>query len=143
MNTQIKKRLLSFFVCFALICALSSFACAANDSLPKIDRDIIREGENLIPDTDNGDVGEGIVPTPDETVPAPDDTPDETPEILPDKENAKPDEGHDVTKDNEESGRKFNYTGLIIAIIIALAAVILTLIMIPSCSKRDCSKTKK
>jgi len=142
---QINKRFLSLAVCLAII-SLSAFAVFANGMQQgDLGRDIIREGESVLPDTDNGNVGDGLLPAPDTDngdvgeglVPAPDTKPEapESDKGTMDKEDAKPDDGHDVKKD-DEGEKRFNYTGLIVALIIAVAAVILIIIMIPS-SKRN------
>lgn len=152
--------MIAFIVCMTVIMSVLSifgavFAHETENAYDNRRTLTPREGENTTPDTDGNapqtpgdtDMGDNDV------IPAPDTDPDSgVIEGDPDKDDGRPDDdpniGENDEKDNNDDKenadhkdeKKFSYTGLIVALIIAAAVIILLAVMIPMNKKNERSK---
>ncbi len=156
-------------LCLAIFMSISStvLGAFAQDMTGDLGGGLVREGEELLPDTNNGDVGTGdkddtLVPdtTPDNDTTTDGDnntSGDDNTDGGMDKEDGLPDDDANIddkdntadkdnTDDNandKDDDKKFSYTGLIIALIIAAAVIILIIVMIPSTKRTNGNKNER
>ena len=151
MKKQRNLRLVATVLCLALLLSLSGGILGVFAQNPITDNGGGLGGANdsTLPDTDGGIVDgpnddSGLVPAPDTDT----DTDTDMGGGM-DKDDAKPDDDENIAdKDDGDGGsdkqdRKFNYAGLIIALVIGIAVVILVIVMIPSSRRSDAKNNKK